>query len=165
MAISLVRIDDRLIHGQVVMSWTKRLNASVIVVPDDDAAADPILKVAMKAATPIGVRSAIVTVADGAALLNGPKLNNDRVFVVVKGPGVIVQLLKAGVPIKKVIVGNMRNEDGKKRITKIVAASQAEWDSFKEIDASGVELVEQWLPGEETRSFNDILKKQDYAKL
>ena len=165
MAITLVRIDDRLIHGQVVMSWTKSLNASVIVVPDDAAAADPILKTAMKAATPIGVRSAIVSVADGAVLLNGPKIKNDRVFVVVKGPDVIVRLLKAGVAIKKVIVGNMRMEDGKKRVTKIVAASQEEWNSFKEIDASGVELVEQWLPGEETRNFNDILKKQDFAKL
>ena len=165
MAISLVRIDDRLIHGQVVMSWTKRLNASVIVVPDDDAAADPILKTAMKAATPIGVRSAIVSVADGAVLLNGPKIKNDRVFVVVKGPEVVVRLIKAGVEIKKVIVGNMRNEEGKKRVTKIVAASQAEWNSFKELDSIGVELVEQWLPGEETRNFNDILRKQDYAGL
>ena len=165
MAIVLVRIDDRLIHGQVVMSWTKRLNASVIVVPDDDAAADPILKTAMKAATPIGVRSAILSVVDAAVLLNGPKIKNDRVFVVVKGPEVVVRLLKAGVEIKKVIVGNMRNEEGKKRVTKIVAASQAEWNSFKELDSGGVELVEQWLPGEETRNFNDILRKQDFAGL
>ena len=165
MAISLVRIDDRLIHGQVVMSWTKSLNASVIVVPDDAAAADPILKTAMKAATPIGVRSAILSVADAAVLLNGPKIKNDRVFVVVKGPEVVVRLRKAGVAIKKVIVGNMRNEDGKKKVTKIVSASQEEWDSFKELDAGGVELIEQWLPGEDSRNFNDIIKRQDYASL
>jgi len=165
LAISLVRIDDRLIHGQVAMSWTKMLNASVIVVPDDAAAADPIQKTAMKAATPIGVRSAILSIVDAAALLNGTKLKNDKVFVVVRSPASVMGLLNAGVVFKKVIVGNMRMEEGKKRVTKIVAASQEDWNFFKEIDGKGIELIEQWLPGGESKNFNEILKKQDFNVL
>jgi len=162
MPISLVRIDDRLIHGQVAMSWTKVLNASVIVVPDDAAAADPIQKTAMKAATPIGVRSAILSVADAAVLLNGPKIKNDRVFVVARNPAAIVGLINAGVEIKKIIVGNMRMADGKKRITKEVAANQEDWNFLKEIDAKGIEMTAQWLPGGDSKNFNEILKKQDF---
>ena len=165
MAISLVRIDDRLIHGQVAMSWSKMLNASVIMVPDDDAATDTLQKTAMKAATPIGVRSAIVTVAEGAELLNGPKLAKDRVFVVTRGPAGVLGLIKAGVVIKKVIIGNMRMEDGKKRVHKTVAASEEEWNQLKELDAMGIELTAQWLPGQDTRNFNELLKKQDFNSL
>jgi len=165
MAISLVRIDDRLIHGQVAMGWTKMLNASVIVVPDDEAAADPIQKTAMKAATPIGVRSAIVGIADAVDLLKGPKLKNDRVFVVARNPAAVVGLIKAGLEIKKIIVGNMRMSDGKKRITKEVAASQEDWNFLKEIDAKGIEMTAQWLPGGDSKNFNEILNKQDFNAL
>ena len=165
MAISLVRIDDRLIHGQVAMSWSKMLNASVIMVPDDDAATDTLQRTAMKAATPIGVRSAIVTVAEGAELLNGPKLTKDRVFVVTRGPAGVLGLIKAGVVIKKVIIGNMRMEDGKKRVHKTVAASEEEWNQLRELDAMGIELIAQWLPGQDTRNFNELLKKQDFNSL
>ena len=165
MAIASVRIDDRLIHGQVAMAWTKMLNATVIVVPDDASAADPVLKTAMKAATPIGVRSAIVSVAEAAELLKGPKIKNDRVFVVVRGPEAVVALINAGVEIKKVNVGNMRMEDGKKRVTKEVAANQEDWKYLKEIDGKGIEMVAQWMPGGDSKNFNDILKKQDFASL
>ena len=165
MAICLVRIDDRLIHGQVVMSWTKSLNASVIVVPDDVAAADVMQKTAMKAATPIGVRSAILGIKDAAELLNGPKIKNDRVFVVLRSPASVVGLVNAGVEVKKVIIGNMRMEDGKKRVTKEIAAGQEDWNYFKELDAKGIELMVQWVPGGDSKNFNDILKKQDFSTL
>ena len=159
MAISMVRIDDRLIHGQVAMKWSKTLNASVIVVPDDTAAAEPLQKTALKAATPIGVRSAIVTVADGAALLLGPKIKNDRVFIVARAPGAVLGLINAGVEIKKVIIGNIRMEEGKKKITQYAAVNAEQWNQLKELDAKGVELVAQWLPGEDSKNINEILKK------
>jgi mannose/fructose/N-acetylgalactosamine-specific phosphotransferase system component IIB len=165
MAIVLVRIDDRLIHGQVVQGWTKMLNASVIVVPDDEAAADQMLKIAMKAATPIGVRSAIVSVAEGAALINGPKLKNERVFIVVKGPAIVLQLINAGVEIKKVNIGNMRQEGTKKRITQEIAVNEEDWNLFKELDVKGVELIEQWVPGGDSKKMNEILKKKDFIDL
>jgi mannose/fructose/N-acetylgalactosamine-specific phosphotransferase system component IIB len=165
MAIVLVRIDDRLIHGQVVMSWSKSLNASVIVIPDDAAAADPMQKTAMKAATPIGMRSAILGIADAAELLKGPKIKNDRVFVVARSPASVVGLLNAGVEFKKVIIGNMRTDEGKKRVTKEMAAGQEDWNNFKELDARGIDLVVQWVPGGETKNFNEVLKKQDFNSL
>jgi mannose/fructose/N-acetylgalactosamine-specific phosphotransferase system component IIB len=67
------------------------------------------------------------------------------------------------VDIKKVIIGNMRIEDGKKRITKEVAANQEEWEAFRELDRQGVELTAQWLPGGDSRNFNEILKKENFA--
>ena len=165
MSISMVRIDDRLIHGQVVMGWTKMLNASVIVVPDDEAAVDPIQKMAMKAGTPIGVRSAIVSIADGAALLNGPKLKNDKVFVVLRSPASAIKLIDAGVEIKKINIGNMRQEGNKIRIAKQTAVDEKDWNDFKELDARGIELEEQWLPGADSKKINEILRKQDFKDL
>ena len=165
MALSMVRIDDRLIHGQVAFAWSKAVNASVIVVADDVAAADSMQKTMMKAAMPIGVRSAILNIADGAALLSGPKLTKERVMVVVRKPASVIGLINAGVEIKKIIVGNMRMEDGKKRITKEVAADKEDWDNLKELDSKNVEMVAQWLPGGDSKNFNEILKKQDFESL
>ncbi|MDR1574862.1 MAG: PTS sugar transporter subunit IIB [Treponema sp.] len=159
-AISMVRIDDRLIHGQVAIGWTKMLNATVIVVADDPVAADPVQKTVLKAATPIGVRSAILGIADAAALLTGPKLVREKVLVVVKGPAPVLDLINAGIDIKRVIIGNMRMEDGKKRITKEVAANETEWKAFRELNDRGVELIAQWLPGGDSKNFNEIIKKE-----
>jgi mannose/fructose/N-acetylgalactosamine-specific phosphotransferase system component IIB len=119
----------------------------------------------MKAGTPIGVRSAIVSIADGAALLNGPKIKNDKVFIVMRTPAAVVRLIDAGVEIKKVIIGNMRMEEGKKKVTSFVGVNQEDWDAFKELDSRKVELLAQWLPGEDSKNFNEILKKQDFNAL
>ena len=165
MGISLMRIDDRLIHGQVVLGWSKMLNATVIVVPDDAAAADPMQVTMMKAATPIGVRSSIVSIAEGAALLKDPKLNKEKVLVVVRGPESAFALINAGVDIKKITIGNMRGETGKKRVSKEVAVNEEEWNYFKKLDSKGIDLVVQWLPGGDTKNLNDMLKKQDFGSL
>jgi mannose/fructose/N-acetylgalactosamine-specific phosphotransferase system component IIB len=156
----MVRIDDRLIHGQIAIGWTKMLNATVIVVADDPVALDPVQKTVLKAATPIGVRSAILSIADAAALLTGPKLVREKVLVVVKGPASVLNLIAAGMDIKKVIIGNMRMEDGKKRIIKEVAVDDAEWNAFKELNDRGIDLVAQWLPGGDSKNFNEIIKKE-----
>jgi mannose/fructose/N-acetylgalactosamine-specific phosphotransferase system component IIB len=83
--------------------------------------------------------------------------------VVVKGPASVAGLLNAGVAIKKVIVGNMRMEDGKNRITKEVAANQEEWNCFKELDRKGVEIIAQWLPGGDSKNFNEIIQKEKFS--
>jgi len=135
------------------------------VVPDNAAAADQMQVTMMKAATPIGVSSSIVSIEDGAALLKGPKLSREKVIVVVRGPKSAWDLIDAGVDVKKITIGNMRGETGKKRVTKEAAVNEEEWNYFKKLDSKGISLVVQWLPGGDTKNLNDILKKQDFKSL
>ena len=67
------RIDERLIHGQIAIKWSKYTNADRIVVANDAAAASPIIQKSLKMAAPAGIKTTIKTVDDAIKLLNDPR--------------------------------------------------------------------------------------------
>ena len=79
-----IRIDDRLIHGQVAMVWSKELNTPRIIVANNDAAANETVKMTLKMATPTGIKT-IVKDLDGAIeLINDPRSKDMRIFGLTK---------------------------------------------------------------------------------
>ena len=79
-----LRIDDRLIHGQVAMVWSKELNTPRIIVANNEAAENEITQMTLKMATPSGIKT-IVKDLDGAiALINNPKSKDMRIFGLTK---------------------------------------------------------------------------------
>ena len=60
MNINVCRIDDRLIHGQIVTKWIKEANAKMILVSDDKAASDKMLQTILKLAVPSGISNEII---------------------------------------------------------------------------------------------------------
>lgn len=90
-----IRIDDRLIHGQVAMVWSKELNTPRIIVANNDAAANETVKMTLKMATPTGIKT-IVKDLDGAVqLINDPKTENMRIFGLTKNVRDALYLVKA----------------------------------------------------------------------
>lgn len=162
MKIVLVRVDDRMIHGQVAVGWTRLVGGTHIIVVDDEVAKDNTQKMLLKMATPVGVKSSVLSVQEAAALLNSGKLGNDRVIIIVRGPGTLLGLIASGVPIPKVNIGNVRMSEGRERLTKEVAANSEEIMAWRQLDAQGVELEALWLPGGAPTNFNQIV--QNYKK-
>ena len=80
--IQLIRIDDRLLHGQVAYSWKAYLGYDAIVIISEDVVKDEIRKMAIKIAKPEGVRLAIRGIKEGVELLNNDKLKALKVFAV-----------------------------------------------------------------------------------
>jgi PTS system mannose-specific IIB component/fructoselysine and glucoselysine-specific PTS system IIB component len=91
--IQRIRIDDRLLHGQVAFSWKSKLDFNAIVIASDAAANDPMRKQIMKMCCPEGVKLAVRTVEDAAELLKNPRLESMRVFVVCPDPETVKRLL------------------------------------------------------------------------
>lgn len=158
MRIVLVRVDDRLIHGQVVVGWTRNVGANHIVVADDEVAKDSTQKMLLKMATPVGVKASILTVAEAAEQLAGEKFGNDKVMVLVRDPLALLELVKGGVNMTKVNIGNVRAAEGRERLTKEVAASPEEIAAWKELDKLGIELEALWLPGGSAKNFNQVIR-------
>ena len=80
--IKLVRIDYRLLHGQVVFAWTRALDIDHIIVANAKAAADAFITMSLNLAKPAGVTLDIATVEQAAEKLNGGKLDHKKVMVV-----------------------------------------------------------------------------------
>jgi mannose/fructose/N-acetylgalactosamine-specific phosphotransferase system component IIB len=81
-----LRIDDRLIHGQVAMAWTRELKIEVIIVINDEVANDEFKKLTLDLAKPMNTKLVILGVNDGIKLLNSGKTDKYRVLVIVTIP-------------------------------------------------------------------------------
>lgn len=89
-----VRIDERLIHGQVATLWKGTLNATRIMVIDNEAVKNDLQKKLLKMACPTGTKLSILSTEKASENLSAEKYGDDRIFIIVKGPETILDLWK-----------------------------------------------------------------------
>ena len=106
MGIVLYRIDDRLIHGQVMTAWSKVYKSTNIICIDDETAKNEMLCSIMKMAVPSDYEVQILTTEDAIKAIKAEP-ERRRTIVLAKAPGTMLNLAKSGVDIKELNVGNM----------------------------------------------------------
>ena len=110
MSIKMIRVDDRLIYGQVVMRWTRTIGANLILVPNDKVAKDPLQQSLMRMAAPTGVQVELLPVADAAQKLISGLWSQKSLFIIVRDPIDLLRLVDAGLMIEVVNIGNASGE-------------------------------------------------------
>lgn len=138
--IVLTRVDDRLIHGQVISGWLRHTKGNRIVIVDEDLAKDEFMLGILEMAAPPGVPVSAYTVAEATEYLTSDKSDNARIIVLVKSPLVVVDLVKSKVPIEYVNIGGMGSSPKRKKLYKNIQASPEEIDAMKELVDLGVEV-------------------------
>lgn len=138
--IVLTRIDDRLIHGQVMTSWLNFTGANKIMVIDDQTAADPFLKTVLKSAVPANVGLGLFDIDKAAdRLLKGFK-EGDKVIILVKFPKTILDLIERGVKFETLNIGGMGSRPERSKFYKNISASEDEKVYLKQIIDSGCKV-------------------------
>lgn len=161
MKIVNIRIDERLIHGQVAAYWTTSLRATRIVVVDDYAARDEIQKMALKMATPKGVKLSILTVPTASQSLMDQKYEDDRVFLIVRKPETLVRMWEYGYRFDVVNVGNMSSKHGSVQVRRTVGVTPDDVAQFRKLVDNGVKLTAQMIPSDEVVDFVPIITRDD----
>ncbi len=156
MKIQLVRIDDRLIHGQVVMAWTKSFPVKRIVVISDKVAADTIRKMLLETVAPPGIKVSVLSVKDGIAKLQDGSFKDQDLMLLFTNPTDVLAVKVSGVEINTVNIGGMSFVQGKKQLTKAVSVDDADIAAFKELGKLGASLQIQVVPSD---SVIDIMTK------
>lgn len=154
--ILMTRIDERLIHGQVATSWLKLVPANTIVVVDDVSANTAFLSRILKAACPKDIDLKIFTNEQACEYLKGEQ-ENEKIFMLAKTPGPILYLMKQGIEIKEVILGNMGGNPSRKRISRDVNASDEEIEQLKQIILMGTPVFAQMIPADTKVNFSKVL--------
>jgi len=98
MPVRHIRMDNRLIHGQILVSWNAAIKIDHIIVTNDKVAADPIQVTLLKAVAPIGAKVSVLSLDDTVAYCKGPEAENETIFIIAKFPEDGVELLKRGQP-------------------------------------------------------------------
>lgn len=157
MSIIAVRIDGRLIHGQVANLWTTKLNISRIMVVDDEVAENTIEKSGLKLATPAGVKLSVLPIAKAAANILAGKYDSQRVLIIARKPDRLLKLVELGVPLKEINVGNMSQSEHSKALTKSINVEEKDIEVFKKLNERGVTLVSQMVPNDKAENFMGLI--------
>jgi len=155
--ITHLRIDNRLIHGQVAVVWMNSIGAKAIIVVNDDVAADPIQKMAL----PLAARGNKVLVFSVDELIQYTKDNPDEtLFVICKFPSDALRVLESGVEVAHVNVGNAAPVGGTKykMVTKSIAATVEDAEIYRKIaELRGGKLTSRMIPTNEEVDFLKVL--------
>ncbi|HFD1642119.1 PTS sugar transporter subunit IIB [Enterococcus faecium] len=153
-----VRMDERLIHGQVAGIWAPSLHTQRIIVINDEAAADTLQKSSLRMAAPTSMRLSVLPVESAAKNIRSGKYGKQRLFLVFKNPTDVLRYLKAGGKLTHVNVGNMSYKEGSKDITKSIKVLDEEIDVFESIVAMDINVTAQLVPNDPVIDFMDKLR-------
>lgn len=153
----LVRIDDRLIHGQVMTAWMKTLPAKQIIVIDDKVAKDDFMLFVLQNAAPSGLK--VIALTDDEALIKLQGGLDVPSFVLAKSPLSLKKLVENGIDIRAVNIGGMGMKAGRTTVYKNVSATDEERQCIKDFLDRGIDVAIQIIPSEKRFELNNILAK------
>ncbi len=154
-----MRIDDRLIHGEVIAIWLTYTGADVVVVADDDTANDPMQRMAMKLAKPEGIKMPICTIEHAIELLNEKGNGSAKILIVTKNAQNARKLVEGCPLISKLNVGAMRASEGKKQVSLKVFVDDFDIKDLVEISKHGVEVYSQTKPDMNVLTLEELKQK------
>lgn len=155
-----IRIDDRLLHGQVVGFWTNTLQATRIMVPSDRVAEDEVLRKVLRMAAPAGVKTSFISCERAARQIMEGRYAGQRVFMVCECPADVLKLMDLGLPITKLNVGNIGGAEGRIAVKTSLSMSPEEAKMFREIMDRGAEVTSQMVPAEPLTYLADFMDEK-----
>lgn len=137
--IKLVRIDHRLLHGQVAVSWVNGLGADCILVASDSVVNDSVWKTTLKLGKPQGCKLVIKNIEDSIAAINSGVTDKYKLIVVVQSIADACRMAEGCPVIKSINLGNTKESPTTKQVSKQIFLEQHEVKALRRLDAAGVE--------------------------
>lgn len=155
--IKLVRVDHRLIHGQVAFSWTKFAGVDCILVASDDVANDELRMNMLRMARPQSVKLIIKNLDDSIAALNSNVTDKYQMMILLESVDDAHRLFSAVPSLKELNLGGTKSADDKKQISKAVHLTEAETQKVKELVNKGVDVTVQMVPEDTKDNVMDLI--------
>jgi PTS system mannose-specific IIB component len=138
--INFVRIDDRLIHGQVATVWVKETKCNKIIACSDEVAQDKLRKTLLLQVAPADIKAYVVSIDKAIEAYKNPKYKDFKSMFLFTNPTDVLRAIEGGVDIKSVNVGGMCYKEGKTQITGAVSVDEKDIKAFRKLHELGVEL-------------------------
>jgi PTS system mannose-specific IIB component len=158
MSLVLARIDNRLIHGQVLESWVPYVNADCIVVANDRVAGNAFQKLLMESAVPKTIQVIIDTVENVVDIFSTRELIDRRVLLLLASSQDALDIHRRGVGCGKLNLGNMHGGQGKQRVACTLALDPADVENLRLLEAEGVRVVSQCIPSDREQDWKSLIK-------
>ena len=166
--LKLIRLDERLIHGQVAIKWSRHTGVDRIIVANDAAAASTVIQQSLMMAAPATCKTAIMTVEKAIALMKNPKAADHKILILVNNPDDLLKVLTE-VPVKPemVNIGNYGriaskiNGQIRDTYTKNLYLYSEEAEILKQVIMTGTDCIVQTIPDETSRDLSAVLQEKE----
>lgn len=156
--IKLLRVDHRLLHGQVAFSWTQFLGVDCILIANDNLINDELRKTTIKLAKPQGVKVVMKNISDSIEALNSGVTDKYKLFVVVESIGDAEKLIKGtGDKFKELNLGGTLVREGTRNISQVVNVTQEEELILKNLIDLGIKVEIKQIPSDTSLMAKDLL--------
>lgn len=164
MALSFIRIDDRVIHGQLVTRWSSEFRCDGIVGVDDKVANDPILSNVMRGAPPVGTKVWIYDVKTVLEKLNSIISSNKKYFIIARTPITFKRMIEKGFSLNndngnKINVGPMSAKTGAITVAPNACVLKEEAAAFDFLEGKGYKIEFQLVPDSKITNWKDVRGK------
>lgn len=157
--IRLVRIDFRLMHGQVVVNWLRQVSANHILVVDGELAKDPFMRQVYKMAAPSDVKVTITSPEDALEKIQSGAYKASKFLVLFKSVAKAKNAFDMGFPIPELQVGGLGSGTGKKAVVNQIFLDKKEAQDLVDIQAKGTKVYFQTVPKDEPVALEKVIDK------
>lgn len=158
MKLALTRVDSRLVHGQVVQDWVPATGADLLIVANDEAAADPLQRMIMETCTcgdDVEVR--VVPIGSVGQLLADPDTRRRSAILLVRDVPDASRLWSAGVRFERLNLGNVHAHAGSRLVSPSVCLNDEDVAALRDLLRAGVEVEIRAVSRERSRSLEEML--------
>jgi len=164
--IRVLRVDDRLLHGQVAVAWTNYFKVDVILVANDKLITDMAMQTAFKLAAPPEVTLSMKSLAGAVMVINNPKHSKRKIMVITQNMEDAMYLCnETGEEIKEILIGGLRKSENKKQINMNSYMGAEDITILKNMEQRGIELTMQADPTSKKLSSSEIIKIYESTKI
>ncbi|EHI99229.1 PTS system sorbose subfamily IIB component [Clostridium sp. DL-VIII] len=156
MAIEFIRIDDRLIHGQVVTTWVKELNIEQIIIINNEIAKDQVQKSVFAMMAPHNVKIGVFGVDQFSEIIKTNPIKR-RTLLLLTNPIDVLHLVEGGCEICELNLGGMKFGQNRRQITKAVSINSEEENALKKLIEKNLKITVQMIPSEQAIDIKKLI--------
>jgi len=157
MSIVLARIDNRLIHGQVLETWLPYIHANCLVVANEAISASPLKRMMMEASVPSRIRVEIGSIPEITALFGSGELDDLRVLLLFATTADSLAALNIGLKFDRLNLGNLHAGAGKTQFSCTVFLDPEDVANLELIDGAGVDISARCIPADTSRNWRRLI--------
>jgi len=160
-----IRVDNRLVHGQILEAWVPFIQAGRIIVVNNDVASDPFRESVIRMAVPIHVKVDVYDIGDFVRYMVSGETNSGNTIVLFDNIGDVLEAFHQGFRFARLNIGNVYDEDGKIRCSATICLNEKDLNAILFLVDAGVEVELRCVPRDKSIDFIEMMKRRSFRVL
>lgn len=157
MGIVLTRIDDRLIHGQILETWVPYLNVNCVLVGNDKIAGNSFRRKLIHASVPKNIEVLFAAIGELKELLSADEISRQRILLLFNSSEDALAAVRSGVSLSEINLGNLHGSPHAASLSCSVFLHQDDIENLVALEGSGIRISVQCVPSDRLKNWNDLI--------